>query len=84
MILLLLGLAGYQLVINDALSPPSREELVVAERMYQQAHRDWVTATSNSSSSAETLAGRRKNASFPSPHWLNSAESHSRSRKWHG
>jgi ABC-2 type transport system permease protein len=42
--ILLLGLAGYQLVINDALSPPSREQLVAAERMYQQAHRDWVTS----------------------------------------
>ena len=27
MIALLLGLAGYQLAVNDALSPPSREQL---------------------------------------------------------
>jgi ABC-2 type transport system permease protein len=42
MIMMLLGLAGYQLVINDALSPPSREQLATAERAYQQAHQDWV------------------------------------------
>jgi ABC-2 type transport system permease protein len=41
-IVLLLGLAGYQLVINDALAPPSREQVAAAERAYQQAHEDWV------------------------------------------
>jgi ABC-2 type transport system permease protein len=42
MILILLGVAGYQLVINDALSPPSGEERAAAERSYQQAHEDWA------------------------------------------
>jgi hypothetical protein len=32
MIVLLLGLAGYQLVINDALAPPSREQVAAAAR----------------------------------------------------
>jgi ABC-2 type transport system permease protein len=43
MIVLLLGLAGYQLLVNDALSPPSREQLATAERVYQDVHEDWVT-----------------------------------------
>jgi hypothetical protein len=42
MIVMLLGLAGYQLVVNDALSPPSGEERAAAERSYQQAHQDWA------------------------------------------
>jgi ABC-2 type transport system permease protein len=42
MIVILLGVAGYQLVINDALSPPSGEERAAAERSYQQAHQDWA------------------------------------------
>jgi ABC-2 type transport system permease protein len=42
MILILLGVAGYQLVVNDALSPPSGEERAAAERSYQQAHQDWA------------------------------------------
>jgi ABC-2 type transport system permease protein len=42
MIVILLGVAGYQLVVNDALSPPSGEERAAAERSYQQAHQDWA------------------------------------------
>ena len=42
MIVMLLGVAGYQLVVNDALSPPSGEERAAAERSYQQAHQDWA------------------------------------------
>jgi ABC-2 type transport system permease protein len=42
MIVILLGIAGYQLVVNDALSPPSSEERAAAERSYQQAHQDWA------------------------------------------
>jgi ABC-2 type transport system permease protein len=42
MIVMLLGVAGYQLVVNDALSPPSSEERAVAERSYRQAHQDWT------------------------------------------
>lgn len=43
MIVLLLGLAGSQLVVNDALSPPNREQLAAAERAYQEVHKDWAT-----------------------------------------
>ena len=39
---LLLGLGGYQLVVNDSLSPLTGEQLVVAEQAYQQSHKDWV------------------------------------------
>jgi ABC-2 type transport system permease protein len=42
MIVILLGVAGYQLVVNDALSPPSGEERAAAERSYQQAHQAWA------------------------------------------
>ena len=42
MIVILLGVAGYQLVVNDALSAPSGDELAAAERSYQQAHQDWA------------------------------------------
>jgi ABC-2 type transport system permease protein len=44
MITVLLGLAGYQLVVNDVLSPPAGEELAAAEQTYQQVHQDWVTS----------------------------------------
>lgn len=43
LVLLLLGLAGSQLVLNDALSPLSGEQLAAAERAYQQAHQEWLT-----------------------------------------
>ena len=43
LVLLLLGLAGSQLVLNDALSPLSGEQLATAERAYKQAHQEWVT-----------------------------------------
>jgi ABC-2 type transport system permease protein len=43
LIMLLLGLAGSQLVLNDALSPLNGEQLATAERAYQQAHKEWVT-----------------------------------------
>jgi ABC-2 type transport system permease protein len=42
MIVILLGVAGYQLVINDTLSPPSSEERAATERSYQQAHQNWA------------------------------------------
>ena len=42
LIMLLLGLAGFQLVLNDALSPPSGEQLATSERAYQRTHREWV------------------------------------------
>jgi ABC-2 type transport system permease protein len=43
LITLLLGLTGSQLVLNDALSPLSGEQLATVERAYQQAHKEWVT-----------------------------------------
>ena len=43
LITLLLGLTGSQLVLNDALSPLSCEQLATVERAYQQAHKEWVT-----------------------------------------
>jgi ABC-2 type transport system permease protein len=43
LVLLLLGLAGSQLVLNDALSPLSGDQLATAERAYQHAHQEWVT-----------------------------------------
>jgi ABC-2 type transport system permease protein len=42
LIMLLLGLAGSQLVLNDALAPLSGEQLATTERAYQQAHKEWV------------------------------------------
>ena len=44
MVAVLLGLAGYQLVVNDVLSPLTGEELAAAERTYQQTHQDWVAS----------------------------------------
>ena len=44
MVAVLLGLAGYQLVVNDVLSPPTGEELAAAERTYQQVHQDWAAS----------------------------------------
>jgi ABC-2 type transport system permease protein len=42
LIILLLGLGGSQLIVNDSLSPLTGEQLAAAERAYQQAHQDWV------------------------------------------
>ena len=42
LIMLLLGLGGYQLVVNDSLSPLTGDELAAAERGYQETHQDWV------------------------------------------
>lgn len=67
MILLLLGLAGYQLVINDALSPPSREELVAAERMYQQAQRDWVASHEQFEQQCRDTGGSQEECVIPEP-----------------
>ena len=44
MIMLLLGLAGSQLVLNDALSPMSGEQLAASERAYQEAHKEWIAS----------------------------------------
>jgi ABC-2 type transport system permease protein len=44
MIVMLLGVVGYQLVVNDALSPPSGEERAATERSYRQAHKDWAAS----------------------------------------
>jgi ABC-2 type transport system permease protein len=42
LIVVLLGLGGYQLVVNDSLSPPTGEQLAAAEHASQQTHKDWV------------------------------------------
>jgi ABC-2 type transport system permease protein len=42
LIMLLVGIAGSQVVLNDALSPPSGEQLATTERAYQHAHKEWV------------------------------------------
>jgi ABC-2 type transport system permease protein len=44
LVALVLGIAGYQVVVNDALSPPNSEQVATAERAYQQAHEDWLTS----------------------------------------
>ncbi|HEU4908447.1 MAG TPA: ABC transporter permease subunit [Propionibacteriaceae bacterium] len=42
LLVLLLGLGGYQLVVNESLSPLTGEQLAAAEQAYQQSHEDWV------------------------------------------
>ena len=42
LIVLLLGLGGYQLVVNVSLSPATGEQLAAAQRAYEQSHKDWV------------------------------------------
>jgi len=42
LLVLLLGLGGYQLVVNDSLSPATDEQLAAAQRAYQESHQDWV------------------------------------------
>jgi hypothetical protein len=42
LIALLLGLCGFQLVVNDALSPLTGAQLAAAQRAYEQTHKDWV------------------------------------------
>ena len=42
LIVLLLGLGGYQLVVNDSFSPLTGEQLAGAQRAYEQSHKDWI------------------------------------------
>jgi ABC-2 type transport system permease protein len=42
LVVLLLGLGGYQVVVNESLSPLTGDQLAAAQRAYQQTHEDWV------------------------------------------
>jgi len=42
LLVLLLGLGGYQFVVNESMSPLTGEQLAAAEQAYQQSHEDWV------------------------------------------
>ena len=67
MIMMLLGVAGYQLVVNDALSPPSSEERAAAERSYQQAHQDWAAGREQWEQECRDTGAPREECVIPEP-----------------
>ncbi|HEX3197095.1 MAG TPA: ABC transporter permease, partial [Propionibacteriaceae bacterium] len=67
LIILLLGLSGYQLVVNLALSPPTREQLATAERVYQDVHRDWVTNHEQAEQDCEDTGAPPDECVMPEP-----------------
>jgi ABC-2 type transport system permease protein len=75
MIVLLLGLSGYQLVVNLALSPPSPEQLATAERVYQDVHRDWVTNHEQAEQDCEDTAAPPDECVIPEPSLTDFTES---------
>jgi ABC-2 type transport system permease protein len=75
MIVLLLGLAGCQLVVNEALSPPSPEQLATAERVYQDVHKDWVTNHEQEEQDCEDTGAPRDECVIPEPSLTDFTES---------
>jgi ABC-2 type transport system ATP-binding protein len=64
---LLLGLGGYQLVVNDSLSPLTGEQLAVAEQAYQQSHKDWVDNHEKYEQDCRDTSGTAEDCTVPEP-----------------
>ena len=66
--MLLLGLGGFQLVVNDALSPPTGEQLAAAQRAYEQAHKDWVDNHEKYEQDCRDTGGTPDECTYPGAH----------------
>ena len=67
LIALLLGLAGFQLVVNDALSPLTGARLAAAQRAYEESHTDWVDSHRNYEQECRDGGGTSEECTFPEP-----------------
>jgi ABC-2 type transport system permease protein len=67
LVALLLGLGGYQLVVNDSLSPLTGEQLAVAEQAYQQSHKDWVDNHEKYEEDCRDTSGTAEDCTVPEP-----------------
>jgi ABC-2 type transport system permease protein len=67
LIILLLGLGGSQLIVNDALSPLTGEQLAAAERAYEQAHKDWADNHESYEQGCRDTGGAAAECTIPEP-----------------
>jgi ABC-2 type transport system permease protein len=67
LVVLLLGLGGYQLIVNDSLSPPTSEQLAAAQRVYQESHQDWVENHEQYEQDCRDSGGRAEECAIPEP-----------------
>jgi ABC-2 type transport system permease protein len=67
LIALLLGLCGFQLVVNDALSPLTGAQLAAAQRAYEQTHKDWVDSHEKYEQECRDSGNTPEECTFPEP-----------------
>lgn len=67
LIVLLLGLGGYQLVVNDSLSPLTGEQLAGAQRAYEQSHKDWIENHEKYERDCRDTGGTPDECTIPEP-----------------
>ena len=67
LLVLLLGLGGYQLVLNESLSPLTGEQLASAEQAYQQSHKDWVDNHDKYEQECRNTGGAAADCTVPEP-----------------
>jgi ABC-2 type transport system permease protein len=67
LILLLVGLAGYQLVVNEALSPVTGQQLAAAQRSYEQSHQEWVDNHERYEQGCRDTGGTAEECTIPEP-----------------
>jgi ABC-2 type transport system permease protein len=67
LLVLLLGLSGYQLVVNQSLSPLTGEQLAAAEQAFQQSHEDWVDNHEKYEQQCRDTGGTAADCTVPEP-----------------
>jgi ABC-2 type transport system permease protein len=67
LLVLLLGLGGYQLIVNQSLSPLTGEQLAAAEQAYQQSHEDWVDNHNKYEQECRDRGGAAADCTVPEP-----------------
>jgi ABC-2 type transport system permease protein len=67
LLIMLLGLGGYQLVVNDSLSPLTGEQLAAAQRTYQETHKDWVENHEEYEEDCRDSGGSPEECAIPEP-----------------
>ena len=71
LIVLLLGLGGYQLIVNKSLSPLTGEQLAAAQRVYEQSHQDWVDNHDKYERDCRNTGGAPAECTMPEPSLAN-------------
>jgi ABC-2 type transport system permease protein len=67
LLVLLLGLGGYQFVVNESMSPLTGEQLAAAEQAYQQSHEDWVDNHDKYEQQCRDSGGTAADCTAPEP-----------------